>query len=140
MLEGLATISAVLYANTNHPELKIDFPNWNERCKQILKKWRALSTERKAPYLQKARENRSCMKKAQQVSRCSEIIKMNEYKKIIDEQLTFRESLEDEIVTVYDLKSTSNKYILFSANEHCKTIFTIIPNIQILFYHMLITK
>lgn len=68
MLEGLATISAVLYANTNHPELKVDFPNWNERCKQILKKWRALSTDKKAPFLQKARENRSCMKKAQQVS------------------------------------------------------------------------
>lgn len=71
VLDGLATISAVLYANTNHPELKTDFPNWNERCKQILKKWRVLSTEKKAPYLQKARENRSCMKKAQQVSQFS---------------------------------------------------------------------
>lgn len=68
MLEGLATISAVLYANTNHPELKVDYPNWNERYKQILKKWRALSNERKTPYLQKARENRSCLKKSQQVS------------------------------------------------------------------------
>lgn len=67
-LDHLATISAVLYANTNHPEFKIEYPNWNERCKQILKKWRALSTEKKAPYLQKARENRSCLKKAQQVS------------------------------------------------------------------------
>lgn len=68
VLDGSATISAVLYANTNHPELKIDYPNWNERYKQIIKKWRALSTEKKAPFLQKARENRSCMKKAQQVS------------------------------------------------------------------------
>lgn len=68
VLDRLATISAVLYANTNHPELKTEYPNWNERCKQILKKWRALSTEKKAPYLQKARENRSCMKKAAQVS------------------------------------------------------------------------
>lgn len=68
MLDGLATISAVLYANTNHPELKVDFPIWNDRSKQILKKWRALSHERKAPYLQKSRENRSYLKKAQQVS------------------------------------------------------------------------
>lgn len=64
----MATISAVLYANTKHPELKIDYPNWNDRSKQILKKWRALSTEMKAPFLQQARDNRSCMKKAQQVS------------------------------------------------------------------------
>lgn len=74
VLESLATISAVLYANTNHPELKVDYPNWNERYKQILKKWRALSTERKAPYLQKARENRSCLKKSQQVSNCYNVI------------------------------------------------------------------
>lgn len=66
----MATISAVLYANTNHPELKTEYPNWTERCKQILKKWRALQSERKAPYLQRARDNRSSqrMKKAQQVS------------------------------------------------------------------------
>lgn len=68
VLNEYATISAVLYANTNHPELKVEYPNWNERCKQILKKWRALSTEQRTPYLQKAKENRSCMKKAQQVS------------------------------------------------------------------------
>lgn len=74
VLDRLATISAVLYANTNHPELKVDYPNWNERCKQILKKWRALSTEKKAPYLQKARDNRSCMRKAQQVSTFSNSI------------------------------------------------------------------
>lgn len=70
VLDEMATISAVLYANTSHPELKIDYPNWNERCKQILKKWRALSTDKKAPFLQKARDNRSAlrMKKAQHVS------------------------------------------------------------------------
>lgn len=64
-----ATISCVLYANANHPELKNEYPSWNDRCKQILKKWRALSTEQKAPYLARARENRSAirMKKAQQV-------------------------------------------------------------------------
>ncbi len=66
----MATISAVLYANTNHPELKTAYPNWSDRCKQILKKWRALPQEKKAPFLQQARDNRSAlrMKKAQQVS------------------------------------------------------------------------
>jgi [histone H3]-lysine4 N-trimethyltransferase MLL3 len=66
----MATISAVLYANINHPELKMEFLTWSDRCKQVLKKWRALSTEKKAPYLQQARDNRSQlrMKKSQQVS------------------------------------------------------------------------
>ncbi|KAG5897188.1 hypothetical protein JTB14_022544 [Gonioctena quinquepunctata] len=69
--EGLgngATISAVLYANMNHPEWKKEFPGWSDRYKQIIKKWRTLSQEQKAPYLQHARDNRSQlrMKKAQQ--------------------------------------------------------------------------
>jgi len=97
-----ATISAVLYSNVNHPELKRDFqskpsrvffsrkelfhpsncelqmhynncgslPDWNERSKQIAKIWRSLPTDKRAPYLQKARENRAAcrMVKAQQVS------------------------------------------------------------------------
>lgn len=69
-----STISAVLYANQNHPELKIDHPQWSDRYKQIMKKWRALSADKKAPYLQRARDNRSAQqaqlrtKKAQQVS------------------------------------------------------------------------
>lgn len=69
MLGSEATISAVLYANMNHSEWKTEYPNWNDRCKQILKKWRALSADKKAPYLQQARDNRSAlrMKKAQQV-------------------------------------------------------------------------
>lgn len=70
VLDEMATISAVLYANTNHPELKVELPNWSDRSKQILKKWRALPTDKKAPYLQKARDNRSAlrMKKVQHVS------------------------------------------------------------------------
>ncbi|XP_014291793.1 histone-lysine N-methyltransferase 2C isoform X5 [Halyomorpha halys] len=54
-----ATISPVLYANINHPEWKKEYPSWNERFKQILKKWRALPSEEKAPYLQRARDNRT---------------------------------------------------------------------------------
>lgn len=65
----MATISAVLYANTQHPELKQLYPNWTERCKQILKKWRSLSTEKKAPFLQHAKDNRSVLRlrRSQQV-------------------------------------------------------------------------
>ncbi|CAB3239125.1 unnamed protein product [Arctia plantaginis] len=69
-LGSAATISAVLYANMNHSEWKTEFPNWGDRVKQILKKWRALPSDQKAPYLQRARDNRSAirMKKAQQSS------------------------------------------------------------------------
>ncbi|XP_011303059.1 histone-lysine N-methyltransferase 2C isoform X3 [Fopius arisanus] len=64
-----ATISSVLYANMNHPEWKEEYPSWPERCKQILKKWRALPNETKAPYLTQARDNRATvrMKKTQQI-------------------------------------------------------------------------
>lgn len=46
------------------------FTVWADRYKQILKKWRALPSERKAPFLQQARENRAAlrMRRAQQVS------------------------------------------------------------------------
>ncbi|KAH8272891.1 hypothetical protein KR018_008179 [Drosophila ironensis] len=61
-LGPMATISAVLYANTEHPNLKELFPNWNDRCKQILKRWRSLCNEKKAPFLQKAKDNRSALR------------------------------------------------------------------------------
>ncbi|XP_046742436.1 histone-lysine N-methyltransferase 2C-like isoform X3 [Diprion similis] len=68
-LGSSATISAVLYANMNHPEWKTEFPAWSERCKQILKRWRALTNDQKAPYLNQARDNRAAirMKKTQQI-------------------------------------------------------------------------
>lgn len=51
----------------------MEYPNWPDRYKQIMKKWRALAPEMKQPYLQRARDNRSAQqaqlrtKKAQQV-------------------------------------------------------------------------
>ena len=42
---------------------------WPERYKQIVKKWRTLPSDQKAPFVSQARENRASirMKKAQQV-------------------------------------------------------------------------
>ncbi|XP_048237798.1 histone-lysine N-methyltransferase 2C-like isoform X4 [Haliotis rufescens] len=54
-----ATISAVLYVNTNHQNLKTDYPDWAERSKQIAKLWKKLTPEEKAPFLAKARKNRT---------------------------------------------------------------------------------
>jgi histone-lysine N-methyltransferase MLL3 len=57
-------------AETRHGLMFTLFTAWGDRYKQILKKWRALPSARKAPFLQQARENRAAlrMKKTQQVS------------------------------------------------------------------------
>lgn len=38
-----ATISPVLYANTQFPNLRQEYPNWADRVKQISKLWRQVS-------------------------------------------------------------------------------------------------
>jgi hypothetical protein len=55
------------------------FTVWADRYKQILKKWRALPSDRKAPFLQQARENRAAlrMKRAQQVSESMFVLFVN---------------------------------------------------------------
>ncbi|XP_059575199.1 histone-lysine N-methyltransferase 2D isoform X3 [Alligator mississippiensis] len=58
-LGELSTISPVLYANMNFPSLKQDYPDWSSRCKQIMKLWRKVPATDKAPYLQKAKDNRA---------------------------------------------------------------------------------
>ncbi|XP_034445428.1 histone-lysine N-methyltransferase 2D isoform X4 [Hippoglossus hippoglossus] len=61
-LGELSTISPVLYANTNFPTLRQDYPDWASRCKQIMKIWRKVSAADKAPYLQKAKDNRAAQR------------------------------------------------------------------------------
>ncbi|NWX93721.1 KMT2D methyltransferase, partial [Nothoprocta pentlandii] len=62
-LGELSTISPVLYANMNFPNLKQDYPGKRlpqpDRCKQIMKLWRKVPATDKAPYLQKAKDNRA---------------------------------------------------------------------------------
>ncbi|XP_066300292.1 histone-lysine N-methyltransferase 2C-like isoform X1 [Branchiostoma lanceolatum] len=57
-----ATISAVLYANMQHPELKEQYPDWPTRAKAIAKLWRKVTPEEKQPFLQRAKDNRAKMK------------------------------------------------------------------------------
>ncbi|XP_077869300.1 histone-lysine N-methyltransferase 2C-like, partial [Saccoglossus kowalevskii] len=68
-LGEMATISAVLYANINYPDLHKEYPDWTSRAKQIAKIWRKASTDERAPFLQRARENRAAqrLKEAQKV-------------------------------------------------------------------------
>lgn len=93
-LGDMSTISAVLYANQNHPELKIEYPHWPDRYKQIMKKWRALSSDKKQPYLQRARDNRSAQqaqlrtKKAQQVSKIYILLNSLQYWEAFDQEYT----------------------------------------------------
>ena len=58
-LGDAATIAMILYANINHASLKVEHPNWGDRIKQIAKIWKNLPTEKRAPYVTKARENRT---------------------------------------------------------------------------------
>ncbi|KAG7477467.1 hypothetical protein MATL_G00069890 [Megalops atlanticus] len=61
-LGELSTISPVLYANINFPNLKQDYPDWSSRCKQIMKIWRKISAAEKVPFLQKAKDNRAAQR------------------------------------------------------------------------------
>ncbi|KAL0966145.1 hypothetical protein UPYG_G00291500 [Umbra pygmaea] len=57
-----ATVAPVLYTNVNFPSLKEEFPDWSTRVKQIAKLWRKASSQDRAPYVQKARDNRAALR------------------------------------------------------------------------------
>ncbi|XP_039268719.2 histone-lysine N-methyltransferase 2C-like isoform X2 [Styela clava] len=61
-LGELSTISPVLYANVKFPNLKQEMPDWQTRAKHIAKLWRKATPEDRAPFLLKARDNRSLLK------------------------------------------------------------------------------
>ena len=54
-----ATFGMILYANQNHSDLKIEYPIWVDRIKQIAKIWKNLKDGKRQPYVKVARENRS---------------------------------------------------------------------------------
>ncbi|XP_075778908.1 histone-lysine N-methyltransferase 2C isoform X10 [Pelodiscus sinensis] len=61
-LGEMATVAPVLYTNINFPNLKEEFPDWSTRVKQIAKLWRKASSQERAPYVQKARDNRAALR------------------------------------------------------------------------------
>ncbi|XP_068605247.1 histone-lysine N-methyltransferase 2C-like [Brachionichthys hirsutus] len=61
-LGELATVAPVLYTNVNFPNLKEEHPDWSTRVKQIAKLWRKASSQDRAPYVQKARDNRAALR------------------------------------------------------------------------------
>ncbi|XP_024136054.1 histone-lysine N-methyltransferase 2C isoform X3 [Oryzias melastigma] len=61
-LGELATVAPVLYCNTNFPHLKEQYPDWPTRVKQIAKLWRKASSQDRAPFVQKARDNRAAQR------------------------------------------------------------------------------
>ena len=54
-----ATIAMILYSNKNYQNLKSEYPVWTDRIKQIARIWKSLPNERRQPYVQQARENRT---------------------------------------------------------------------------------
>ena len=63
-----ATIAMILYSNQNHPELKSQYPEWKDRIKQIAKIWKNLPNDKRQPYVQNARENRTASRMNKQVN------------------------------------------------------------------------
>ncbi|XP_051538392.1 histone-lysine N-methyltransferase 2C-like isoform X2 [Myxocyprinus asiaticus] len=61
-LGEMATVAPVLYTNMNFPNLLDEFPDWSTRVKQIAKLWRKASSQERAPYVQKARDNRAALR------------------------------------------------------------------------------
>ena len=57
----------ILYANQNHPNLKTEYPIWAGRIKQIAKIWKNLPNDKRQPYVQAARENRTASRMNKQV-------------------------------------------------------------------------
>ena len=49
--------SMILYANKEHPNLKIEYPIFDDRIKQIAKIWMNLPPNKRQPYSTAAREN-----------------------------------------------------------------------------------
>ena len=49
--------SMILYANKKHPNLKIEYPIFDDRIKQIAKIWRNLEPNKRRPYQTAAQEN-----------------------------------------------------------------------------------
>ena len=62
-----ATIAMILYSNQNHPNLKSEYPIWADRIKQIGKIWKNLPNDKRQPYVQQARENRTASRMKNQV-------------------------------------------------------------------------
>ena len=57
----------ILNANQNHPNLKTEYPIWADRIKQIAKIWKNLPNDKRQPYVQAARENRTASRMNKQV-------------------------------------------------------------------------
>uniref|UniRef100_H3D7P3 Lysine methyltransferase 2C n=1 Tax=Tetraodon nigroviridis TaxID=99883 RepID=H3D7P3_TETNG len=61
-LGEMATVAPVLYCNTNFPQLREQYPDWSTRVKQIAKLWRKACSQDRAPFVQKARDNRAAQR------------------------------------------------------------------------------
>ncbi|XP_069504020.1 histone-lysine N-methyltransferase 2C isoform X2 [Ambystoma mexicanum] len=82
-LGEMATVAPVLYTNMNFSNLKEEFPDWSTRVKQIAKLWRKASSQERAPYVQKARENRTALR-INKVQLSNDSMKRQQQQEIVD--------------------------------------------------------
>ncbi|XP_070974437.1 histone-lysine N-methyltransferase 2C-like [Oncorhynchus clarkii lewisi] len=96
-LGELATVAPVLYTNVNFPSLKDEFPDWSTRVKQIAKLWRKASSLDRAPYVQKARDNRAALR-INKVQMSNESLKRQQSQQIpLSQQPPVSLQLPDEV-------------------------------------------
>ncbi|RXM36061.1 Histone-lysine N-methyltransferase 2C [Acipenser ruthenus] len=92
-LGEMATVAPVLYTNMNFPSLKEEFPEWSTRVKQIAKLWRKASSQERAPYVQKARDNRAALR-INKVQMSNDTIKRQQHhQEIIDPNIPIESDL-----------------------------------------------
>ncbi|XP_063317745.1 histone-lysine N-methyltransferase 2C-like isoform X4 [Pelmatolapia mariae] len=109
-LGELATVAPVLYTNINFPNLKEEYPDWSTRVKQIAKLWRKASSQDRAPYVQKARDNRAALR-INKVQMSNETVKRHHPQQQPPEQMRQKSKQQAKIEATQKLEQVKNEQL-----------------------------
>ncbi|XP_045906944.1 histone-lysine N-methyltransferase 2C isoform X6 [Micropterus dolomieu] len=109
-LGELATVAPVLYTNVNFPNLKEEYPDWSTRVKQIAKLWRKASSQDRAPYVQKARDNRAALR-INKVQMSNETVKRHHPQQQPPEQMRQKSKQQAKIEATQKLEQVKNEQL-----------------------------
>nr|XP_019959050.1 PREDICTED: histone-lysine N-methyltransferase 2C isoform X3 [Paralichthys olivaceus] len=109
-LGELATVAPVLYTNVNFPNLKEEYPDWSTRVKQIAKLWRKASSQDRAPYVQKARDNRAALR-INKVQMSNETVKRQHPQQQPPEQMRQKSKQQAKIEATQKLEQVKNEQL-----------------------------
>ncbi|XP_037837713.1 histone-lysine N-methyltransferase 2C isoform X3 [Kryptolebias marmoratus] len=109
-LGELATVAPVLYTNINFPNLKEEYPDWSTRVKQIAKLWRKASSQDRAPYVQKARDNRAALR-INKVQMSNETVKRHHPQQQPPEQMRQKSKQQAKFEATQKLEQVKNEQL-----------------------------